>query len=94
VALGRAFTAAGRVDDAERALAEAIESAEGLGERKVLWEALALTSSLLDDRGDHEGALELRRRAASIVEEIAAGLDPDLGRRFRSRPDVRSILEP
>jgi tetratricopeptide (TPR) repeat protein len=94
VSLGRALTASGRVDDAERALAEAIESAERTGERRVLWEALALSSSLHAERGDHEAALDLRRRAATIVEEIAAGLDHDLRARFLSQDDVRAILEP
>jgi class 3 adenylate cyclase/tetratricopeptide (TPR) repeat protein len=94
VALGRALTAAGRIDDAERALAEAIESAERTGERRVLWEALALSSSLHAERGDHEAALDLRRRAATIVEGIAEGLDRDLRARFLSQDDVRAILEP
>jgi hypothetical protein len=94
VALARALTAAGRVDDAERALAEAAESAERTGERGVLWEALALSSSLHAARGDHEAALDLRRRSATIVEGIAAGLDEDLRARFLSQDDVRAILEP
>jgi tetratricopeptide (TPR) repeat protein len=94
VALARALTAAGRVDDAERALAEAIDSAEGTGERRVLWEALALSSSLYAERGDHDAALDLRRRSATIVEGIAAGLDEDLRARFLSQHDVRAILEP
>ena len=94
VSLGRALTASGRVDDAERALAEAIESAERTGERRVLWEAFALSSSLHAERGDHEAALNLRRRAATIVREIAAGLDHDLRARFLSQDDVLAILEP
>jgi tetratricopeptide (TPR) repeat protein len=94
VSLGRALTASGRVDDAELALAEAIRSAERTGERRVLWEALALSSSLHADRGDHKAALDLRRRAATIVDGIAAGLDDDLRARLLSRDDVRAILEP
>jgi hypothetical protein len=60
----------------------------------LLWEALALSSSLHAERGDHEAALDLRRRAATIVRGIAAGLDDDLGARFLSQDDVRAILEP
>jgi hypothetical protein len=46
------------------------------------------------ERGAHEAALDLRRRAATIVEEIAAALDHDLRARFLSQDDVRAILEP
>jgi class 3 adenylate cyclase/tetratricopeptide (TPR) repeat protein len=94
VALARALTAGGRVDDAEQVLAEAIESAERTGERRVLWEALALSSSLHAEGGDHEAALDLRRRATPIVREIAAGLDRDLRARFLWLDDVRAILGP
>ena len=52
------------------------------------------SSSLHAADGDHEAALDLRRRSATIVEGIAAGLDHDLRGRFLSQDDVRAILEP
>jgi tetratricopeptide (TPR) repeat protein len=90
VALARANMAAGRDEEALAELAEAIERAERLGERRVLWEALA-TSAELETRSGGDPA-EPRRRAREIVDEIASGLtDADLRERFLSRDDVRAL---
>ena len=68
----------------------AIEHAERLGERRVLWEALAVSATVHARKGAEREAADLRRRARAIVDEIAAGLsDADLRRRFLSRDDVR-----
>jgi len=92
VVLGRALLAAERFDDAERELTDAIGSADRLGERKTLWEALALSADLAARRGAEEAAAGLRRRARGIVEEIAAGIsDEDLRGRFLARSDVRAL---
>jgi class 3 adenylate cyclase/ATP/maltotriose-dependent transcriptional regulator MalT len=92
VALARAHLAADRLEEAGGELAEAIEHAERLGERKVLWEALALSADLNAPRRAEEESAELRARALTIVEEIAAGLaDADLRRRFLSRDDVHAL---
>jgi tetratricopeptide (TPR) repeat protein len=90
LALGQAHHAAGRLDDAERAIADAVESAERTDERKVLWEALALSAELVARTGGDP--TEPRRRAREIVDEIAAGLtDEDLRERFLSRADIRAL---
>jgi hypothetical protein len=92
VLLATALVAAERFEEAEREVGDAIEQAERLGERKALWEALALSAGLRDRRGAEPEAAELRRRARAIVEEIAAGLtDADLRDRFLSRNDVRAL---
>jgi tetratricopeptide (TPR) repeat protein len=92
VVLGRARLAQERTDDAERALREAVERAERLGEGLPHWEALALTADLLDRRGAADEAAEARRRAREIVERVAAGIeDDDLRRSFLSREDVRYL---
>ena len=92
VALGRALIADGRFEDAERELTDAVGSAERLGERKTLWEALALSADLAARRGAEEAAARLRRRARGIVEEIAAGIpDEELRGRFLARSDVRDL---
>jgi tetratricopeptide (TPR) repeat protein len=93
VALGGALIAAERFEDAQRELTDAIESAELLGERKTLWQALALSADLAARRGAEDDAGGLRRRARAIVDEIAAGIpDEDLRRRFLSRDDVHSLV--
>jgi hypothetical protein len=90
--LARAHVAADRFEEAGGELVEAIELARRLGERKVLWEALALSADLNARMGAEQVAADLRRRARAIVEEIAAGLaDADLRRRFLSRDDVHAL---
>jgi class 3 adenylate cyclase/tetratricopeptide (TPR) repeat protein len=92
VALGGAFIEAERFEDAERELTDAIVSADRLGERKTLWEALALSADLAARRGAEEDSAGLRRRARGIVEGIAAGIsDEELRGRFLARDDVRAL---
>jgi tetratricopeptide (TPR) repeat protein len=92
VMLARALAAADRLQEAGRQLADAIERAERLGERRVLWEALALSADLHARGGAEPEASDLRRRALAIVEEIAAGLpESGLRRRFLARDDVLAL---
>jgi hypothetical protein len=92
VVLAKALAAADRLEEAGEELSDAIERAGRLGERRVLWEALALSAELHARRGAEPEANDLRRRARSIVDEIAAGLpEPDLRRRFLARDDVRAL---
>jgi class 3 adenylate cyclase/tetratricopeptide (TPR) repeat protein len=92
VVLASALLAADRLDEAGHELADAIARAEELGERRALWEALALSADLHARRGALREAADLRNRARAIVDEIAAGLpEPDLRRRFLARDDVRAL---
>jgi tetratricopeptide (TPR) repeat protein len=92
VVLARALLAADRLEEARDELADAIERAERLGERRVLWEALASSADVHARRGAEQEARDLRRRARAIVDEIAAGLpEPDLRRRFLARDDVLAL---
>jgi class 3 adenylate cyclase len=85
VALARARIAQGREAEAASVLDDAIATAGSLGARMSLWEALALRARLLDER-DADEAGRLRRRAKTLVEEIATGVDDDdLRARFRAR---------
>ena len=94
VALATAHLAADRFEEAGSELADAIEHAERLGERRVLWEALALSAAVQDRKGAEREATELRRQARTIVDEIAAGLaDADLRQRFLARDDIRALEE-
>jgi hypothetical protein len=72
-------------------LGEARERAERLGERRALWEILAMTADLRDDDGETNAVSDLRRSALAIVEEIAAGLTQDLRSSFLSRADVVAL---
>jgi class 3 adenylate cyclase/tetratricopeptide (TPR) repeat protein len=93
VSHARALVALGRVDEAERELDEAASEAGRLGERRALWEALALRADLRDRVGA-AGADDLRRRARDIVEEIAAGVEDErLRTTFLAREDVVGLAE-
>jgi class 3 adenylate cyclase/tetratricopeptide (TPR) repeat protein len=91
VTLATALIASGRSDPAEEELDLAIERAERLGERTVLWQALALAAGLRARRGAHAEAEDLRRRSLAIVDAIAAGLDDDLRSSFLARADVVAL---
>jgi hypothetical protein len=92
LALARAHIAADRFEEARDEVAQSIEQAERLGERRVLWDALALSADVYARMGAEQEAAELRVRARAIVDEISAGLsDADLRRRFLSRDDVRAL---
>ncbi len=93
VVLARALLAADRVEEAGDEVAEAIERAERLGERRVLWEGLALSADLAARRGAEGDAAGLRSRARDIVGDIAGGIsDEDLRERFLARDDVHALM--
>jgi tetratricopeptide (TPR) repeat protein len=89
--LGRAWLAAGRVDEAEAALGTARAEAEALGARRMLWELLAAQAACAARRGDAPGAAALRTQARAEVEAIAAQCGPWRAT-FLARPDVRGVL--
>jgi len=91
LARARARISSGTLEEAEADLAAAVEEADRLGERRVLWRALALTADLRDRVGA-AGADDLRRRAAGIVDGVAAGIsDEDLRASFLARDDVVAL---
>jgi len=92
LALARAHVAADRFEEARDDVAGAIERAERLEERRVLWEALAVAADVHARIGVASTADDLRRRARALADEIASGLsDADLRRRFLSRDDVIAL---
>jgi class 3 adenylate cyclase/tetratricopeptide (TPR) repeat protein len=94
IAVARARIAQGRFVEAEGELADAISEAEQLGERMALWEALALRAQVFDRRGETDEAGELRRRARTVVDEIAVGIAEDeLRDRFLAHA-VEIVREP
>ena len=92
---GRVLRAAGRDDDAHAALEEARLEAESLGSRRSLWPILAELAELEAGRGDQPAALELRRRAAEIIDTIAAHAgSAELAASFVNQPAVQAVLRP
>jgi len=79
---------AAAIEHAERVLA----AAEAVRARPLLWRALALLAEAHQD-DDPAGAEDLRRRGASVVEQISESIpDEHLRASFLSRPDVASLL--
>jgi class 3 adenylate cyclase/tetratricopeptide (TPR) repeat protein len=91
LARARARIANEALEEADSDLSIATAEAERLGERRVLWRALALAADLRDRVGA-AGADDLRGRARGIVEEIASGVpDEDLRASFLARDDVVAL---
>ena len=86
VELASARIAEGRLDEAERHLDEAIHGSQRLGERRALYDALALMAQIRDRSGRPDEGEELRRRARGVAEEMAASVsDEALRDRFLAR---------
>ena len=71
---GEILAASGRLDEALAHLEDAARLAEGIGARPDLWRTLAALGRIRLQRGDEAGAEEAYRRAAQVIESIAAGL--------------------
>jgi tetratricopeptide (TPR) repeat protein len=90
---GRLRMAQGDLVSAVADLARAREILERVEATVALWRVDATLAEVCEATGDHRSALEARRRAAEIVEGLAAGIvDEDLRRSFRGRPEVVRVL--
>ena len=93
--IARARIDLGLHEEAGRALADAVERADRLGEALPLWEALALRAEAFERRGAGSDAADDRRRARAIVGRIAAGIDDaDLRASFLAGDEVVALGEP
>jgi tetratricopeptide (TPR) repeat protein len=91
---GRALRAAGRVDEARSALKAAKSEAEELGSRRMLWQIEAELAGIAAGRGDQNAARALWRRAAEVIEYIAAHAgSAELATSFVNQKSVRSVLQ-
>jgi tetratricopeptide (TPR) repeat protein len=93
--LGRALSRAGRHEEAEQLLTEAIELAEHAGAQLLRVGTLGFLAEDLVLRGDGDGALDTLDRARSVAESIGgAGVyEPMLARIRGSAHAVRGDLE-
>ncbi|MGB8645854.1 MAG: hypothetical protein WCF84_11500 [Anaerolineae bacterium] len=89
---GRALAGQGRTDDALATLADARAEAQALGTRRTLWEILALSADLEQQRGNESAAAALHAQARETVEFIAAHTPDDLRRAFLNLPQVQHAL--
>jgi class 3 adenylate cyclase/tetratricopeptide (TPR) repeat protein len=88
---GRSLAAAGRADEAERALLDARADADALGHRLVLWEICAALSDVV---AGPDGARRFSDEARRHVEAIANTIDDArLRTAFTERPDVARLLD-
>ena len=95
ITLGSALTAQGLGPEALDALRTSVALADGPGGSPLLrWRARAGLGAAATQRAETaaEGEAELRR-AASIVQEVAASLAPERAERYLAAPQVARVLE-
>jgi hypothetical protein len=74
-------------------LIEGRDAAEELGFAPMAWQIDIALSRLVAETGDATRAAELRERARSVVDQLAASIDDDsLRASFLATPDVRAVV--
>jgi hypothetical protein len=90
---GRLRVAQGDLPAAAADLDRAREILDQAEAKIALWRVDAALAEVHAATGDHRSALEAGRRAAAMVESLAAGIaNEDLRRSFLARPDVAQVL--
>jgi transcriptional regulator with GAF, ATPase, and Fis domain len=92
-ARGRLALAAGELDQAASAFAEAIDAARAAGQREWLWRALAGRSEVQRRLGDDEAAAADRRLALDVLDEFAQALPLDLREVYWNEPHRRALRQ-
>ncbi|HET7009218.1 MAG TPA: hypothetical protein VFI11_00460 [Anaerolineales bacterium] len=83
-----------RVEEARRALEEALEITRAQALDAAAWQPLAALATLEAGQGNLDLALRLRRESGDWLETIANGIsDPRLRSSFRSTPAYRDVME-
>ena len=77
---------------AQQAFLQAIEAARSSGQREWLWRAHQNCAAVMHAEADVEGAVQQRRAALSIVEQIASELPRDLREVYWNHPRRRRLL--
>ena len=73
-------------------LREARAVAEQIGQRRILWQILALLSELEEQQGNSSEARTCREEARNIIDYIADHSSEELRASFLSLPEVMSLL--
>ncbi len=90
---GRALLAAGRLDEAATALAEARALAEATGQRLILWTVLAAQLELAARQGQTTAANALRDKLRTLLHQLAdAAGTPERSAGFMKVPAVQAAL--
>jgi len=89
---GRAILAQGKLTEAERELAAALEIAQRVGNPPQLWKTQAALGDLRQAQGKADDARQAYRDALAVIERVAAGLsDESLRETFLSSDHVQNI---
>jgi tetratricopeptide (TPR) repeat protein len=90
---GKALAALEELEEARDSLREAAEVAEAIGQRQLLWQALATLAEVETEVGNIAAAETARGRAREVIDYIAdhAG-DDGLRESFLALPEVQSVL--
>ncbi len=90
----QALVGLGREKEARPVLLQAIERAERSQHRRILWQLQASLAKLEASEGRADEAAALMAQARAHIETISSNIsDPDLVASFRSRPEVKAVLQ-
>jgi tetratricopeptide (TPR) repeat protein len=89
---GQIFLAQGKLPEAEKELATALEVAQRVGNPPQLWKTNAALGDLRQAQGRPDDALQAYRDALAVIEGVAAGLsDESLGETFLGSDHVQGV---
>ena len=89
---GQVFLAQGKLPEAEKELATALEFAQQIGNPPQFWKTFAALGDLRQAQGRAEDVRQAYRDALAVIERVAAGLsDESLRETFLSSDHVRNI---
>lgn len=91
---GQAFLAQGKLSEAERELATALEVAKEIGNPPQLWKTHAALGDLRQAQGKPDDARQAYRDALAVIDGVAAGLtDESLRETFLSSDHVQTLRQ-
>ncbi|KKL20122.1 hypothetical protein LCGC14_2458610, partial [marine sediment metagenome] len=91
---GQAFLAQGKLSEAERELATALEVAKEIGNPPQLWKTHAALGDLRQAQGKPDDARQAYRDALAVIDGVAAGLtDESLKETFLSSDHVQTLRQ-
>ncbi len=89
---GQALVAQGKLSEAEKEMATALEIAQEIGNPPQLWKTYAALGELRQAQGQPEDARQAYRGALSVIDGVAAGLaDESLKETFLGSDHVQDI---
>ncbi len=91
---GQSFFAQGQFEAAHQTLSRARDEAHVLGIRRMLWKILMLLADIEDSLNNQANAVELRREACSILDNVIEDIpDGEMRASFLVLPEVQALMK-